>query len=84
MRASEEISDGLVVILIVPLQVVTSTPNSTARLMVIVLTSYREHLCYEQQLGFRAVQSYKLFIAVFKVKVMGTIMIPVIRHLSFL
>ena len=78
MKASEEISDGLVVILIVPLQVVTSTPSSAARLMVIVLTSYREHLCYEQQLGYRAVRSYKLFFVVFKVTVMGVIMIHVI------
>ena len=78
MRASEETSDGLVVILTVPLQVVTSTPSSAARLMVVVLTSYREHLCYEQQLGFRAVRSYKLFIAVLTMTVTGAMIIAVI------
>ena len=63
VRVSEEISDGLVVILIVPHQVVTATPSSSVRLMVahhclVVLTSYRKHLCYEQRLGCRAVRHY--------------------------
>jgi len=67
MRVSKENSDGLVVILIVPHQVVTSTPSITLRLMVVhhclvVLTSYRKRLCHEQQLGLRAVRHYhKIF-----------------------
>jgi len=53
VRLSEERSDGLVVILIIPHQVVTATPSSSVRLMVVhhclvVLTSCRNHLCYEQ------------------------------------
>jgi len=53
VRVSEELSDGLVVILIIPHQVVTATPSSSVRLMVahhclVVLTSYRKHLCYKQ------------------------------------
>jgi len=56
VAVSKEISDGLVVILIVPHQVVTSTLSSAVRLMVaphclVVLTIYRKCLCYEQQLG---------------------------------